>query len=209
MNHTAFNSPPAHKHTITQHKCTTRHNRNTTCEIIPVSLLVVGIGTNRSEWASIPTEPTSVFHHKLNAPPDQMPRKKNTHVLHHKLNTPRCTKREYLLTVQGTFACCPQNLTGTQPSLGPTELGHHLCYDRAHLGIRLVLGKVGRIVHHCNQRLKTPSQITELACRFYNQGKQGPDPLHVIHTAASLISSGHALLANIYLRLNGNHYPNF
>ena len=139
----------------------------------------------------------------------QMHRKKPTHVLHHKLNTPRCTKREHLLTVQGTFACCPQNLTRPQLSLGPTELGHHLCYDRAHLGIRLVLGKVGRIVHHCNQGLKTLSPITELACRFYNQGKQGPDPLHVIHTAASLLSSGHALLANIYLRLDRNHHPNF
>jgi hypothetical protein len=138
---------------------------------------------------SIPTEPTSVCHHKLNATPDAQ-EKKPTYVLHHKLNTPRCTKGEHLLTVQGIFACCPRNLAGTQPSLGPTELGHHLCYDRAHLGVRLVLGEVGRIVHHCNQGLKTLS----LHADSITKENRGPSQLHVSY---------------IYLRLNGNHYANF
>jgi hypothetical protein len=77
-------------------------------------------------------------------------------------------KLNLILDAQTSTSLC---LPLTKTSLGPTELAHHLCYDRAHLGIRLVLGEVGRIVHHCNQGLKASSQINQHVCNRLTTNK--------------------------------------
>jgi len=103
-----------------------------------------------------------------------MHKKKQTlaHVLHQKLNAPPDAQKENTCSLSNEPLLAAHNLTATQPSLGPTELGHHLCDDRAHLGIRLVLSKVGRIVHHWNQALKQWVKSMMCTLILYSQVKQ-------------------------------------
>jgi hypothetical protein len=105
--------------------------------------------------AYIPIEPFGVFSSHAQRTSRCTKKQTLTHVLHHKLNAPSDAQKENTCSLSNEpllaahKTCLPHN-----PSLGPTELGHHLCDDRAHLGICLVLSKVGRIVHHWNQALK-------------------------------------------------------
>jgi hypothetical protein len=99
--------PPAHRHSITQHETLTVIPP---LSIIPVSLLVVG--TNRSE-------PTSVFHHKLSAPPDAQ--KKKTH------SCSSSQAKHTQMHKKVTPVDCPRNfcLLPTKPDWHTTFTGTH------------------------------------------------------------------------------------